>query len=103
MTETSGGENGPKILNFPHGDKFFPPTARIRALYFYGPLIKPPGASVTISPCYEHIFETPATEAEARAFIAGIANSGGFTTSVTGGYLYVPWPCVVYYDLVKSA
>lgn len=89
-------ENGEKVLNFPKGSNLFPPAARIRALYFYGPPIRLPDGQ-NISPCARHTFDTPATEDQAWEVISGVAERNGITGDVSCP-VFIPWPCLVYFD-----
>jgi hypothetical protein len=89
-----------KVLNFPKDGNLFPPAARIRALYFYGPPIQLPDGQ-DISPCARHNFDTPATEAEAWKVISGVAERNGITGDASCP-VFIPWPCLVYFEFDRD-
>ena len=82
------------------GNKFFPPTVRIKAVIFYGPAIKQLSGE-HVSPCVSHIFEVPVTEEQALKAIEGHINRGGIVGKIDDGFVFIPWPCAaIFFEVV---
>lgn len=82
------------------GNKFFPPTMRIKAVIFYGPAIKQINGQ-NVSPCVSHTFEVPVTEEQAAKAIEGHISRGGIMGKIEEGFVFIPWPCAaIFFEIM---
>ena len=78
------------------GNKFFPPTVRIKSINLYGPAIKHVKWGHA-SPWLSHTFEAPITGEQACRVIEKYIQNGGVMGKIGEEFVFIPWPCAAIY------